>query len=164
MEYIKFAQVNKDKDFTVPTKRATDAGYDLYCSFMQDNLIIEPLTTRLIPTNLACLIPDGYYFQIEERGSTGSKGIKKSAGVIDSSYRAEIFIAITNCNNKPILITKETETEALTDDYIIYPYTKAIAQMVLHKVDEFPTELVDYQEILNTPSERGTGALGSSGK
>ena len=41
-------------------------------------------------------MPSKYYFQVEERGSTGSKGIKKSAGVIDSGYRGEIFIAITN--------------------------------------------------------------------
>jgi len=30
----------------------------------------------------------------------GSKGIKKSAGVVDSGYRGEIFIAISNVNDK----------------------------------------------------------------
>lgn len=161
---IKFAAVNKNKDYKIPTKRACDAGYDIYPSFTEDNMIIGSLETKLVPTNIAYIIPEGHYLQVEERGSTGSKGIKKSAGVLDEGYTGGIFVAITNCNSKPLVITKETDTQALEDDYIVYPYSKAIAQLILHKSEHQDTEEVSYEEILAKKSERGAGKLGSSNK
>lgn len=162
MNNIKFAKVKENA--IVPTKRDEDAGFDLYACFDEDYIMINPLETKLIPTGIAVAIPTDYYFQIEERGSTGSKGIKKSAGVIDSGYRNEIFVAITNCNNKTLIITKETDTANLKDDYIVYPYNKAIAQMILHKVYSLEKEEISYEELKSIPSERGLGSLGSSGK
>lgn len=162
MNNIKFAKVKENA--IIPTKRDEDAGFDLYACFDEDYIIINPLETKLIPTGIAVAIPTDYYFQIEERGSTGSKGIKKSAGVIDSGYRNEIFVAITNCNNKPLIITKETDTANLKDDYIVYPYNKAISQMLLHKAHSLETEEISYEELKSIPSERGLGSLGSSGK
>lgn len=100
METIYFAKVKENA--IIPTKEDENAGYDIYGIFgdnTDENRIIRPHTTKLIPTGIACALPQKYYFQVEERGSTGSKGIKKSAGVIDSGYRGEIFIAITNSTN-----------------------------------------------------------------
>lgn len=97
MDTIKFAKV-KEKAI-IPSKSVENAGYDIYGIFEgnnDENRIVKPHNTKLIPTGIACALPTKYYFQVEERGSTGSKGIKKSAGVIDSGYRGEIFIAITN--------------------------------------------------------------------
>ena len=148
----------------IPTKSKENAGYDIYPCFDEDYIMINPLETKLIPTGIAVAIPTDYYFQIEERGSTGSRGIKKSAGVIDSGYRNEIFVAITNCNNKPLIITKETNIANLKDDYIVYPYNNAIAQMILHKAHNLESEEISYEELINIPSERGLGSLGSSGK
>ena len=101
MDTIKFAKVKENA--IIPSKNAENAGYDIYGIFgdeNDDNRILSPHTTKLIPTGIACALPQKYYFQVEERGSTGSKGIKKSAGVIDSGYRGEIFIAITNSTDK----------------------------------------------------------------
>ena len=149
----------------IPTKKDGDAGYDIYANFEQDYMMLNPFETRLIPTGIATRLDDGYYFQIEERGSTGSKGIKKSAGVIDSSYSGEWFIAITNCNDKPLVITKEENSnEFLSEDYIVYPYSKAIAQAVLHRVPKATSKVITYEELKNIPTDRGDGALGSSGK
>lgn len=161
-EKIMFAKVKGNA--IIPTKRDEDAGYDLYACFDNEYIVINPLETKLIPTGIAAAIPTGYYFQIEERGSTGSKGIKKSAGIIDSGYRNEIFVAVTNCNNKPLVITKESNTDYLEDDYLVYPYNKAIAQMLLHRVHNLETEEISYDDLIKIPSERGLGALGSSGK
>lgn len=97
MDTIKFAKVRDNA--IIPSKNIENAGYDIYGIFEgnnDENRIVKPHTTKLIPTGIACALPSKYYFQVEERGSTGSKGIKKSAGVIDSGYRGEIFIAITN--------------------------------------------------------------------
>lgn len=101
MDTIKFAKVNEKA--RIPSKNIENAGYDIYGIFEDnndENRIIKPHQTKLIPTGIACALPSKYYFQVEERGSTGSKGIKKSAGVIDSGYRGEIFIAITNSTDR----------------------------------------------------------------
>ena len=101
MDTIKFAKVNEKA--IIPSKNVENAGYDIYGIFGgndDENRIVKPHQTKLIPTGIACALPSKYYFQVEERGSTGSKGIKKSAGVIDSGDRGEIFIAITNSTNR----------------------------------------------------------------
>lgn len=110
MDTIKFAKV-KDNAI-IPSKTLENAGYDVYGVFGDNsdkNRIVKPHQTKLIPTGIACALPTKYYFQVEERGSTGSKGIKKSAGVIDSGYRGEIFIAITNTTNRYLVFGNEEE-------------------------------------------------------
>lgn len=112
MDTIKFAKVKENA--IIPSKTLENAGYDIYGMFGDNsdkNRIVKPHQTKLIPTGIACALPTKYYFQVEERGSTGSKGIKKSAGVIDSGYRGEIFIAITNTTDRYLVFGDK-------DDYI----------------------------------------------
>ena len=48
---------------------------------------------------------------------------------------------------------------------IIYPYSKAIAQLIVHEVhNEVEPKEISYEELQSIPSKRGTGSLGSSGK
>ena len=229
---IIFAKVKENA--IIPSKEEENAGFDIYACWdgvEKKDKIIKPHTTKLIPTGIACALPINYYFQVEERGSTGSKGIKKSAGVVDSGYRGEIFVAISNINDKYLIfgdkdtylhealnelkkwqsvdINNMTEQDRidmgrfLKDQYpdtydtltdkekeivirnvyqeiksssndetlinnitnaIFYPETKAIAQLVLHKVDNLPVKEISYEELKQIPSKRGTGILGSSGK
>lgn len=83
--------------------------------------------------------------------------------VIDSGYRGEWFIAITNHNTQPLVIAKESANVAF-EDAIIYPYEKAIAQCIMVEVPKLQIEEMSYDDLLKIESERGTGALGSSGK
>lgn len=160
---ILWAKVNENA--IIPTKSEENAGYDIYACFDEDYVIIEPLQTKLIPTGIACALNSDYYLQLQERGSTGSKGIKYGAGVIDSGYRGEIFVPITNCNNKPLVITKNDKNiTALTEDYIIYPYIKGICQGVIHNVPRLQSKEISYEELCEYDSIRGDGSLGSSGK
>ena len=229
---IIFAKVKENA--IIPSKEEENAGFDIYACWdgvEKKDKIIKPHTTKLIPTGIACALPINYYFQVEERGSTGSKGIKKSAGVVDSGYRGEIFIAISNVNDKYLIfgdkdtylqealnelkkwqsvdinnLTEQDKIDVekiLRDQYpdtydtltdkekeivirnvyqeiksssndetlinnitnaIFYPETKAIAQLVLHKVDNLPVKEISYEELKQIPSKRGTGILGSSGK
>ena len=229
---IIFAKVKENA--IIPSKEEENAGFDIYACWdgvEKKDKIIKPHTTKLIPTGIACALPINYYFQVEERGSTGSKGIKKSAGVVDSGYRGEIFVAISNVNDKYLIfgdkdtylqealnelkkwqsvdinnLTEQDKIDVekiLRDQYpdtydtltdkekeivirnvyqeiksssndetlinnitnaIFYPETKAIAQLVLHKVDNLPTKEISYEELKQIPSKRGTGILGSSGK
>ena len=171
-----FAKVHPDAK--IPTKKAENAGYDIYPCFEEDEMFIPAHSTKLVPTGIASAVSEGYYLQVEERGSTGSKGIKKSAGVVDSGYRGEIFIAITNSNNEAVVITKLKDadgnpyarpristTESVPIPAVIaYPYEKAIAQLIVHEVPKMDVKEISYKELQDIPSERGTGALGSSGK
>ena len=229
---IIFAKVKENA--IIPSKEEENAGFDIYACWdgvEKKDKIIKPHTTKLIPTGIACALPINYYFQVEERGSTGSKGIKKSAGVVDSGYRGEIFVAISNVNDKYLIfgdkdtylqealnelkkwqsvdinnLTEQDKIDVekiLRDQYpdtydtltdkekeivirnvyqeiksssndetlinnitnaIFYPETKAIAQLVLHKVDNLPVKEISYEELKQIPSKRGNGILGSSGK
>ncbi|MBQ8942609.1 MAG: dUTP pyrophosphatase [Firmicutes bacterium] len=167
---IYFAKVRPDAK--IPTREVWNAGVDIYPCFDEEYMIIPPHSTVLVPTGISSAIPVDYYIQIYERGSSGSKGIKYSAGVIDSSYRGEWFLAATNTNDKPVLITKldlektdKTIRELIENAYIVYPYTKALFQGVVHSVhNELEREEISLDALKVIPSERGSGKLGSSGK
>ena len=188
-----FAKVRPDA--IIPTKEDENAGYDIYANFKEDYVVIPPQSTKLIPTGIASAMTDKYSLNVAERGSTGKIGMKYSAGIIDSGYRGEIFIALTNTNINEIIISKLTKEDLIEkygekdecgdihlsygkgkNDYaylidryneftaIIYPYEKAIAQLIVHEVPKMNIKEVTYDALLKIPSKRGTGALGSSGK
>ena len=162
-----FAKINPNA--IIPSKEDENAGYDIYACFSEDYMYFKPHETRLVPTGIASVLSNGYYIQIQERGSTGSKGMKYGAGVIDASYRGEWFIVITNTNDFPMIIVKEhvTHKDIFGDigmHHIIYPYNKAIAQGIVHEVPQMNIYETTYNELLNIKSKRGTGALGSSNK
>lgn len=105
----------------IPSKRDEDAGYDVYACFDEDFIAIPPNTTVMIPTGIASALHPSKYIQFEERGSTGSKGMKCSCGIIDSGYRGEWFVALTNCNNIDIIISnlskEDLEKKSFRDQY-----------------------------------------------
>ena len=163
---VKFAKVRPTA--IIPTKRDEDAGYDIYADFEDDFIIINPHETIMIPTGIASACDTNYCFILKERGSTGSKGIAQRCGVIDSGYRNEWFVPITNTTDKKIAIVKKEASDYIfmknTIEYTIYPYEKAICQALIIPVPTVDVEEYTYEELLAIPSSRGTGSLGSSGK
>lgn len=170
MDRIYFAKVKENA--IVPNKRMEDGAFDIYACFDENLKVINKHETVLIPTGLASAFDKQYVAILKERGSTGTKGLGQRAGVIDSGYRGEWFIPITNHNDKPVAIVKESylkslgeETRKFVEDiYIIYPYEKAVCQCLMVEVPQLPVEEISYEELMQFTSERGTGALGSSGK
>lgn len=162
---IRFARVRPDAK--IPSKRDEDAGYDLWPCFENDWIVIQPFESKLIPTGIASAIESNYAFIFRERGSTGTKNIKVNAGVIDSGFNGEWFVSIYNANKVPLFISKfgtTGEQSPITEhpDAILYPYDKAIAQAILIQVPRAEIEEVNYSEIANRNTERGTGQLGST--
>lgn len=162
---IRFAKVRPDAK--IPSKRDEDAGYDLWPCFENDWIEIQPFESKLIPTGIASAIESNYAFIFRERGSTGTKNIKVNAGVIDSGFNGEWFVSIYNANKVPLFISKfgtTGEQSPITEhpDAILYPYDKAIAQAILIQVPRAEIEEVNYSEITNRNTERGTGQLGST--
>lgn len=178
---VYFAKVKPDA--IIPSKRDEDMGFDIYACFDEDYIVINPHETKLVPTGLASACDPGYGFVVFERGSTGSKGIARRCGVIDSGYRNEWFIGLTNTTNQKLFISKLNTDELiealvidkdnpidwkLADDEvlnsIVYPYSKAIAQALVMPVPKVHGHNISYDDLKAIPSERGLGALGSSGK
>ena len=151
----------------IPSKRDEDAAYDIYACFDDDYLVIPPHQTILIPTGIATVFSSKWVALLRERGSNGSKGLAQRAGVIDSGYRGEWFVPLTNTNRVPVVIVKKgVELPLIYENShaILYPYEKGIAQLLMVEVPKLRTKEISYEELLQFNSERGTGALGSSGK
>jgi dUTP pyrophosphatase len=103
--------------------------------------------------------------QVNERSSSGSKGLALRCGVVDSGYRGELFIAINNTSNKTIIICKpETIGKFDKDANTLWPYEKALVQGVILPVPEFEVKEVSYEELKDMKSKRGNSAFGASGK
>lgn len=153
----------------IPSKRDEDAGYDFYPCFSEDFMYLSPFETKLIPTGIAWSSSKNFYMQMVERSSTGSKGIKVSAGVIDSGYHGEIKIAIFNANNLPLLISNLSEvqlqqTGMVPNSYIFHPTKKAIAQGIIHRVENLQVNELSYEQLLSIPSQRKDQGFGSTDK
>lgn len=155
----------------IPSKRDEDMGFDIYACFDGDCFEIPPHKTKLIPTGIASACDPDHGFVLRERGSTGSKGIALRAGVIDSGYRNEWFVGLTNTTDSMLVISKLNEEETLQKYYnnktervhtLVYPYSKAIAQALFIPVPKVEIKELSYYELKNIKSERGMGKLGSS--
>lgn len=159
-----FAKVNPNA--IIPSKRDEDGGYDVYACFDEDYMVIQPHETKLIPSGIATAFSSKWVAIIKERGSNGSKGIAQRCGVIDSGYRNEWFIPLTNTTNKTVTISKLSKEQLplMLQEGIVYPYTKGIAQFIMVEVPKLNTHEVDFDTLKAFESERGLGALGSSGK
>ena len=155
-----------------PHKNEEDLGYDVKAHFDTDQWVIPPHTTSLIPTGLYAAVPVRWGLIAKEKGSTGAIGMKCGAGVIDSGYRDEIFIAITNENDSFLIITKDPEVKKVTHgsykfvecdcDAIYYPYKKGIAQLLLVPNPKSKGKKISIEELKAIPSIRGEGKLGST--
>ena len=154
------------KTAVIPTKRDEDGGYDLFCDYPFDthNVEIKPHETVMIPTNIHVAFPKKYVMILKERGSNGSIGLAQRAGVVDSGYRGAIFVAITNENDIPVVITRSTDKVEKFAGKIYYPMSKAISQAVMVVSPQLDSKEVTMEEFNKIPSERGDGKLGSSGK
>lgn len=158
---VHFARVRPEA--VIPSKRAEDAGYDIYACLETPYLCIGPLRTASVPTGIASALPAGYYFQIQERGSSGTRGIAARCGVIDSGYRGEWFLPVTNLNDVPLYIARaDAVLPAGAESAIVYPAGKALMQAILLRLPEAEITEIPYDELCRIPSERGTGAKGSS--
>lgn len=126
----------------LPT-RATpgSVGLDLYATTHVD---IEPWETAVVPTRIAVELPAGYEAQVRGRSGLAKKGLLVHLGTVDSDYRGEIGVIVTNLNGRftrPIM------------------QGERVAQLVIAPVaDVEPVEAAELSE-----TERGVKGFGSSG-
>lgn len=133
---IRFAKVKPNA--IIPSKNDEDMGLDIYACFDEDYIKIEPHQTVLVPTGLASQCNHDYGLVLKERSSTGSKGIAVRAGIIDSSYRGEIKVAITNTTSRMLYISKLNN-----EDTLDRAFADAKEEFTNNVQDDFDKELLE---------------------
>ena len=138
----------KRLDPTVPLPERAhpgDAGLDLRSNV---DVVVDPGERAMVPTGVAVAIPDGYAGLVLPRsGLAGRHGLTlaNSPGLIDSGYRGELACALVNLDpHEPVKIARGDR----------------IAQLVIVPVAAVEPVWADGL----SPSERGVGGFGSTGR
>ena len=137
---VNIQRINKNAVLPVyQTQNA--AGADL-CACIEKPMTIAPLSRALVPTGVAIEIAESGFaaFVFARSGLASRNGV----GVIDSDYRGEIKVAITNSSDTA---------------YTISPGER-IAQLVFMPVAQ--AEFIDRDKLSKT--NRMDGGFGSTGK
>ncbi|MBE7082863.1 MAG: dUTP diphosphatase [Clostridiales bacterium] len=141
---VKFKKLNPDAiipDYAHPG----DAGMDLYSV---EDMVIEPLTWKLVPTGLACELPEGTEGQVRSKSGIALKNgvfVLNTPGTVDENYRGEIGVVLYNLNTKENFVIKKGQK---------------IAQYVINCVEYVDT--IEVKE-LSENKDRGAGGFGSTG-
>lgn len=134
--------VSVDDDATMPSRAYVgDAGLDLAIS---TRMTLSPDEYALIPTGVRAAVPHGWWGFMHGRSSSWSKwGLEIRTAVIDSGYRGELMIGVTNRSGQVRVISAGTR----------------LAQYVL-----MPAFMGDVVETDTLPEhDRGDRGYGSSG-
>lgn len=106
--------------------------------------IIGPSSTRLLPTGLAFELPGDYVMMLFLRSSMSRKGYLSNVGIVDSDYRGEVFFPVTNCS----------------PGYLFIEPGDRLGQAMI-----IPRPRIEFEEAEElTPTERGAGGFGSTGR
>lgn len=137
---------SKTADIPLPTRMSDGAaGMDIRAA-VETPLTLEPGDTVAVPTGFAIAVPQGFEAQVRPRSGLALKkriGLLNSPGTIDSDYRGEVRIILTNFGNEPFVIERGDR----------------IAQMVV-----CPVVTVEWHETDNLDETvRGEGGFGHTG-
>ena len=123
------------------------AGMDLR-SCLDAPLTLNPGDRVGVPTGFAIALPGpewvAYIFARSGLGIKNGITLPNCVGVIDSDYRGELIVALTNLSDTP---------------YTIQPGDR-VAQLVISPVVQAQISLVDQLD----ETDRGTGGFGSTGR
>lgn len=142
---MKVKIINKSNLPLPSYKTSGSSGLDLQ-AFISSPIELEPFSRALIPTGLFISIPEGYEGQIRGRsGLALNHGITLANGIgtIDSDYRGEVKVILSNLSNEPFVINNGDR----------------IAQLVIIKYEKIQLEEVLELEVTN----RGEGGFGHTG-
>lgn len=145
---VKITRINNNStDLPLP-KYATEgsAGMDIYADVSED-YEIKPHATAMLPTGIAIALPEGYECQVRSRSGLAAKhGIfaLNAPGTIDSDYRGEIKVILSNFSSESYFIKRG----------------ERIAQLVIAKYERINWQLSENLD----ETQRGDGGFGSTGK
>ncbi len=121
------------------------AGMDV-CAALEADATIKPGETALIPAGICIELPVGFEAQIRPRSGLALKhsvGILNAPGTIDSDYRGEVKVLLTNFGKQDFVVRRGDR----------------IAQMTVGRYAR-----VDWKEVDElTGTARGAGGFGHTG-
>jgi dUTP pyrophosphatase len=144
---VRVSRTNPDNTELPLPSYATEgsAGMDLYAA-VETDLVLQPGETVLVPTGYSIQLPEGYEAQVRPRSGLAIKhhiGILNSPGTIDSDYRGEVKVILTNFSKVPFVVRRGDR----------------IAQMVVQRYTR-----VEWEEVkLLDETARGGGGFGHTG-
>jgi len=138
--------INKSAHHLPAYQTSGAAAVDLTANIPKQGTYIHHGCVKVIPTGIHIAIPEGYEAQIRPRSGLSVMGITvvNSPGTIDSDYRGEIKVIMTNHSVQSYHISNGDR----------------IAQMVFAKCEQ--ALFVEVEQLPD--SERGIGGFGSTGK
>lgn len=145
----KVLKIKKLSELAKIPERASEgsAGYDLSAA-VSDDILLKAGESVFVPTGLSIELPDNncaaFIFARSGLACKHKIALTNSVGVIDSDYRGEIKVSLTNFSSEDFTIKSG----------------ERIAQMVIMPVMCLPVELTE--ELSQT--DRGEGGFGSSGR
>jgi len=122
------------------------AGMDL-CAAVEGEVVLKPGETILVPTGFAIALPQGFEAQVRPRSGLAAKhqiGILNAPGTIDSDYRGEIRVILTNFGREDFVIRRG----------------ERIAQMIIARYARAAWEESDGLDA----TARGAGGFGHTGR
>jgi dUTP pyrophosphatase len=144
---VRILRINPDQQDIPLPHYATEgsAGMDI-CAAIENDIIIPPGETVLVPAGFIIELTPGHEAQIRPRSGLAVKykiGILNSPGTIDSDYRGEVKIILTNFGKSQFVVHRGDR----------------IAQMIVAKY-----ERVQWKEASSlAESARGEGGFGHTG-
>jgi dUTP pyrophosphatase len=144
MNPLQIEIVCDDNEFIPVRATKGSLGLDLKAKLDTDEIILNPLETIKIKAGFSIAIPDGYHAKIVSRSGMSSKGIivTNAPGIIDSDYRNDICVLLTNIGKQPYKLENKTR----------------VAQMFFEK--NIDTEFVQVTSLNETERAGGFGSTG----
>lgn len=143
---MKVKIINKSSHSLPEYATEYSAGLDLRANIEED-VTLQPLERKLIPTGLYIELPKGYEAQIRPRSGLALKHgitVLNTPGTIDADYRGEIRVILVNLSNEPFVIKNG----------------ERICQMVVAAHAQIEWQETDSIE----ETERGAGGFGHTGR
>lgn len=144
---VRISQIAPHGDGLILPRYATEgsAGMDIVAA-VTDPVVIGPGMSQLIPSGFSMELPRGFEAQIRPRSGLAAKsniGILNAPGTIDSDYRGEVKIILTNFGRTDFTVRRGDR----------------IAQMIVARYERVVWEAADTLD----ETERGAGGFGHSG-
>lgn len=165
---VKIKKLHPDAVIPVYAKPG-DSGFDLIAA---EKVWIDPEETRVIKTDLAFEIPEGYEMQIRPRsGITANTKLRVQLGTIDSGYRGPVSVIVDNISlsdgDSAVL---DIKGETIFERNNGKPNKYAQGSYVVNKGDRIaqgvicPVQRVEFVETVDlSHTERNTGGFGHTG-
>jgi dUTP pyrophosphatase len=138
--------LKRKSDIPLPQyETPSSAGMDARAEIAED-VIIQPLKRKLIPTGLKVSIPPGYTLDVDSRSGLAVKNgifVLNAPGIVDADYRGDIGVIVANLGEEPFTIKRGHR----------------ICQLLLRKVERVVWEEVEELDA----THRGQGGFGSTG-